>query len=78
MDPNNNDSRCFQFAATIALNHESIEVRRERIAKIMPFIHQYNWNKINFSIGPSDWEKCETNNKLIHLKVLFIEGNTKK
>ena len=45
---NKKDNKCFQYAATIALNHEQIEKHPERIAKIKPFISKYIWEKINF------------------------------
>lgn len=65
-----NDNRCFQYVVTITVNHESIGVHPEKIA--------INWKDIKFSIGLSDWKNLETNEKSIHLKVLFVEGITGK
>ena len=39
---NKKDDRCFQYAATVALNYQKIKNNPERISKIKPFIHQYN------------------------------------
>ena len=41
--PKNEDSKCFQYALTVALNFEQIIDHPERIANIKPFIDQYNW-----------------------------------
>ena len=39
---NRNDDKCFQYAVTIALNHEEIQKDPQRITKIKPFINKYN------------------------------------
>ena len=44
----NNDDKCFQYAITVALNHEQIKKDPQRITKIKPFIDQYNWKEITF------------------------------
>ena len=44
----NNDNKCFQYAATLALNINSIDKHHQIITKIKPFIDNYNWNDINF------------------------------
>ena len=44
----NPDNKCFQYAATLALNFNNIDKHHERISKIKPFINNYNWNNINF------------------------------
>ena len=36
----NNDDECFQYAITVALNHEQIKKDPQRITKIIPFIDQ--------------------------------------
>ena len=51
LNPKNNDSKCFQYAAIVALNHEQIKENPYRIIKIKPFVDQYNWKDIKF---PSD------------------------
>ena len=38
----NQDDKCFQYAATVALNHEEIKKDPQRISKIKPFIDKYN------------------------------------
>ena len=75
---NNNDDNCLQYALTVALNHQSIEKSTQRISTIKPFIDQYNWKGIDFSLHSKDWKKFEQNNKIIALNILFVPHNTKK
>ena len=42
INPKNNDDKCFQYALTVALNHEPIEKDPQRITKVKPFIDQCN------------------------------------
>ena len=56
------DYKCFQYAATIALNHEEIKKDTQRITKIKPFISKYNWKGIHFPSEKDDWKKFENNN----------------
>ena len=44
------------YAVTVALNHTDIGNHPERINKIMPFILNYNWDRINFPSQRKDWE----------------------
>ena len=39
---NKNDDNCFQYAKTVALNHQNIGRDHQRISKIKPFINQCN------------------------------------
>ena len=48
INPKNNDDSCFQYALTVALNHQNIVNNPQRISKIKPFIDQYNWKEIDF------------------------------
>ena len=38
INPKTEDHKCFQYALTVALNHEQIKNNPERISKIKPFI----------------------------------------
>ena len=58
INPKNND-KCFQYAITVALNHEQIKIDPQRITKIKPFIDQYNWKGINFPSNKKDWNEFE-------------------
>ena len=78
INPENNDNRCFQYALTVALNHEQIKSHPERISKIKPFIDQYNWKEIDFPSHSKDWKKFKQNNKTIALNILFVPYDTKK
>ena len=68
----------FQNALNDALNYQNIETHPERIPKLKPYINKYNWEGIEFPVGPKDWEKFERNNKAITLNILFIQQNTEK
>ena len=43
---NYDDNNCFQYAITVALNHQSTENHPEKISNIKPFINKYNWKDI--------------------------------
>ena len=75
---NKKDDKCFQYALTVALNHEQTKNNPERISKIKPFIDQCNWNEINFPSHGKDWEKLASNNKSIALNILYVPHNTEK
>ena len=77
INPKNNDHKCFQYAATLALNFDNINNHPEKISKIRPFIDRYNWKDIDFPPTNKDWKKFEINNK-VALNILFIPLNTKK
>ena len=53
----NNDHKCFQYAATLALKLDKIKKDPQRISKIKPFIEQYNWKEIEFPSTRKDWKK---------------------
>ena len=77
INPKNNDYKCFQYAVTLALNFDKINIHPERISKIKPFIEQYNWNDIDFPSTSKDWKKFELNNE-IALNILYVPHNNKK
>ena len=75
---NKKDDRCFQYAVTVALNHEQIKVHPERISKIKIVIDKYDWKEIDFPSTGKDWKKFESNNKSIALNILYVPYNTEK
>ena len=77
INPKNNDYKCFQYAVTLALSFDKINIHPERISKIKPFIDQYNWSDIDFPSTSKDWKKLELNNE-IALNILCVPHNTKK
>ena len=66
----------FQYAVTVALNHEQIREHPEKISKIKPFIDKYDWKEIDFPSTGKDWKKFESNNKSIALNTLCVPYNT--
>ena len=53
------DDKCFQYAATVALNYEELKWNPERVSNIKPFINKYNWKVINYSSKIDDWKTFE-------------------
>ena len=74
----NPDNKCFQYAATLALNFNNINRDPQRTSKIKPFINNYNWKDIDFPAAKKDWNKFEINNKNVALNILYVPFNTKK
>ena len=69
---------CFQYALTVALNHQNIEKNPQKISKIKTFIDRYNWQEIDFPSNPKDRKKSEQSNKTIALNIIFVPHNTEK
>ena len=67
INPKNNDDKCFQYALTVALNHEQFKNHPERISDIKLIIGQYNRKEVNFPLHIKNWKKFESNNKSIAL-----------
>ena len=42
INPKNEDDKCFQYEATVALNYQEIKWNPERVSNIKPFIKKYN------------------------------------
>ena len=74
---NENDDNCFQYAITVALNHQNVVRDLQGISKNKPFINQYNWKRIEIPTEQKDWKKFEQNNKTIALNILFVPYSTK-
>ena len=74
----NNDYKCFQYAVTVALNHDKTNKNPQRVSKIKPFIDQYNWNVIDFPSTGKDWKKLKLNNESIALNILYVLHKTGK
>ena len=75
-NPKNNDYKCFQYAVTVALNHDKINNHPQRVSKIKPFIDQCNWNDIDFPSTSKDWKKFELNNESTALNILDVPHKT--
>ena len=70
INPKNNDYKCFQYAITVALNHDKINKHPQRVSKIKSFIEQYNWNGIGF---PATSKDCKKNlNKIMNRLLLMF------
>ena len=58
---------CFQYAITIALNHEAIKSHPKIKSNIKPFIDQYDWKETNFLSDKKDWNSFGKIAKQLHL-----------
>ena len=67
------DDKCFQYAATVALNYKEIESDPERVSNIKPFINKYNWEKTDYPSKIDGWKKFEKNNLTIVLNILYTK-----
>ena len=73
-----NGDNCFQNALNDALDYQQIKKDLQEISKPQPYINQYNWKDINFSLHKEDWKKFEQNNKEFALNILFLPHNKKE
>ena len=69
----NEDDKCFQYGAIVALNYEEIQRNPERVSKIEPLINKYNWKGINYPSKLVDWNMFEKNNPTIALNILYTK-----
>ena len=51
---NKKDNNYFQYASTVALNHEKIAGHTVAITKIKPFIDKYNWERMSYPSKKDD------------------------
>ena len=50
-------NKSFQYAVTVALNHEEIRKNPERITTNKPFTNKYKWEGIYFPSEKDYWKK---------------------
>ena len=78
INPKNKSNKCFQYAVTVALNHDKINNNPQRVSKMKPFINQYNWDEIDFPSTGKDWKEFELNNESVALNILYVPHKTRK
>ena len=66
---NKKDTKCFQYAVTVALNYEEWKNHPQRIAKVEPFINKYSCEGINYPSKKDDSKKLVKNN--VNLLLMF-------
>ena len=69
----NEDDKCFQYAATVALNHEEAKRDPQTISKIKPCINKCNWKGTNYLSKIDDWKTFKKNNPTIALNIVYIK-----
>ena len=57
INPKNDDDRCFQYAATIALSFDETKIDPQRVLNIKAFINNYNWKEIYYPSKIEDWKR---------------------
>ena len=67
---NKKDNKCFQYAATVALDYKKIGKNPERIK---PSLDRCNWKGINYPSEKDDWKKFEKNSLTIAINVLHAK-----
>ena len=70
---NEKDNKCFQYAVTVALNHEEIKKDPQRIKEIKPFIKKFKCEWIKFPSEEDDWKKFEKINVTIPFNILYAK-----
>ena len=73
INPKNEDYKCFQYVATVALNYEEINWNLERVPNIKLFINRYNWEKINYPSNIGDWKTFGKSNPTIALNFFYTK-----
>ena len=73
LNQKNMDDKCFQYAATVALNYSEIKQNPESVSNIKPFINKYNWKGINYLSKIEDWKMFNKSNPTIALNILYIK-----
>ena len=69
------DKKSFQYAVTVALNHEEIRKPASRTIQIKPFTNKYKLEGIKFPSKIDDWKIFEKNNVTIAVNVLCVKKN---
>ena len=69
----NEDDKCFQCAATNALNYEEIKFNPERVSNIKPFVNKYYWEGINVPSKIDDSKRFDKNNPRIAINICTLK-----
>ena len=69
INPKDEDNKCFQYTATVALNYKYIESHLERVSNTKPFIHKYSWKGINYVMQFIVMQKLITNISKIMIEI---------
>ena len=73
----NEDDKCLQYAATVALNYKETESHPERVSNIKPLMNKYNQEGINHPSKTDDWKTFEKNNPTLALNILDVKEKEK-
>ena len=73
INPKTEDDKCFQYAATAALNYNEIEYNPESVSNILSFISKCKWHRINYPPKLNDCKRFAKNNPTIALNILYVK-----
>ena len=73
INPKNTDYKCFQYAASLALNSEEIKLNPRKVSNIKLFINKYNWKGKNYPSNLDNWKTFEKNYPAIALNISYIK-----
>ena len=71
------DKECFKWGVLMALHHENIDLRLERISKLGRYEGNYNWRGLEFPLLLSKISIFEKNNN-VSVNVLTMAGGKEK
>ena len=71
------EGNCFQNTLN-SLDYQRTKKDPQKISKLKPYVNQYNWKDINFSLHKEDWKKFEQNSKEFALNILFVPHSKKE
>ena len=66
-------NKYFQYAATVALNHEKVESHLGGVSSINSFLDKFNGEGINYPSKIYDLKRFEKNNPIIALNILYTK-----
>ena len=61
-----------------ALHHEDSKKDHQRISKLEPYLHLYNWKGLEFPMTVRQIDKFEKNNPDIAVNVLYLQQKERR
>ena len=74
LNPKSNDNKSFQYSITLSLYYKEIGNNFIRIAKIKPYVNNFNWNNINYPPTNQDYKNFEINIDNSSLNIYQLEN----
>ena len=74
LNPKSNDNKSFQYSITLSLYYKEIGNNFIRIAKIKPYVNNFNWDNINYPRTNQDYKNFEINIDNSSLNIYQLEN----